>query len=229
MPCGLTPRTTLSEIPGSRATKLILPPHPGLLPVVPDHFSLASTAALPRQKEMKVMASVVSGTSKEILKEVRKKFRILPDDLRNFLPFLSTLRFLHSHQGNSLVMGPQASCLPYNSDPSFPCPQTDYGFPVCIQSSPAPQPDPLGSAFIYFSTFTFIPHCTPQALCIWTNYFTLNITGCSALKTFALAIQSIWNIPIFQAHFKYFLPDPSSLSLLCVGSLVSPRSHSSQR
>lgn len=69
MPCGLP---TLLESPGPRATKLLLHPCPCLLPVVSDHFSLASTAALPEQKEMKVMASVVSGISKEILKEVRK-------------------------------------------------------------------------------------------------------------------------------------------------------------
>lgn len=60
------------------------------------------------------MESVRNGIRKESLKEVRKKLGILPDDLRNFLSFLSTLRLLHSHQGNSLVMGPQASCLVLN-------------------------------------------------------------------------------------------------------------------
>lgn len=46
---------------------------------------------------MKAMESVRSGIRKEILKEMRK-LRILPDDLRNFLSFLSILRLLYPHQ-----------------------------------------------------------------------------------------------------------------------------------
>lgn len=201
----LTPRTTLPDSPGSGATKLILPPWPCLLPVVSDRFSLASTAALLGQKEIKVMASVVSGTSKEILKEV-KKFRILPDDLRTFFP----LRFLHSHQGKS-CMGPQASCLfssscfPYSSDPSFPCSKTDSGFRLRTQSSLVPQPDPLGSGFIYFSTFTLLfltslhkPYAYGQS-----TYFTLNITLYVLLLRPLLMLFNPSGIsPIFQVYFK---------------------------
>lgn len=47
---------------------------------------------------MKAMESVRSGIRKEILKEMRKRLRILPDDLRNFLSFLSILRLLYPHQ-----------------------------------------------------------------------------------------------------------------------------------
>ena len=60
---------------------------------------------------MKVMECVMSGISKEILKEVRRssEFCLMISEISSCPSF--PLRFLRSHLGNSLVMEPQASCL----------------------------------------------------------------------------------------------------------------------
>lgn len=93
---------------------------------------------------MKVMESITNGIRKEIHKEVRKKLRILPDDLKNF--FLSfPLSGSYTLIVASLVMGPQASCLflhlAYHIVLTllFLAPKPTMA-PQCTQSSLAPQP-----------------------------------------------------------------------------------------